>query len=154
MLIRGCLPADREPLASVVTSDQTFRADEVAVAFELIDAGLAGSSDYRLLASELNGRIAGYVCFGPTPMTRATWDLYWVVVDASARGQGVAPALLVAMEDAIRTAGGKHIRVETSETEGYGAARRLYAKLGYPEPVRLEDFYAPGDALLTYYKPV
>ena len=96
----------------------------------------------------------GYVCFGPTPMTRATWDLYWVVVDASARGRGVARALIAAMETDLAARGGGNVRVETSESEGYGAARTLYARLGYPEAARLADFYAPGDALLVYYKRI
>jgi hypothetical protein len=27
----------------------------------------------------------GYVCFGHTPMTRHTYDLYWIVVDPGHR---------------------------------------------------------------------
>jgi ribosomal protein S18 acetylase RimI-like enzyme len=56
------------------------------------------------------------------------------------------------MEAVLRGRGGGNVRVETSETEGYGAARALYQRLGYPEVARLTDFYSPGDALLTYYK--
>ena len=154
MTIRRAVPADRAALGAALASDATFGPEEVAVALELIDGSLAGSVDYELLVAEIGGRVIGYVCFGPTPMTRATWDLYWVVVDASARGKGVAGALIGAMEDVLAGRGGGHVRVETSETEGYGAARRLYAKLGYPEAARLDDFYAPGDALLVYYKRV
>ena len=75
-------------------------------------------------------------------------------VDGRAQAEVVAGALVAAMEDAVRGAGGGHIRVETSETEGYGAARRLYEKLGYPLAARMRDFYGPGDALLVYYKDV
>jgi ribosomal protein S18 acetylase RimI-like enzyme len=152
--IRRAVAADRGALAAALRSDATFSPDEIAVALELIDGALAGSADYELLVAELAGKVIGYVCFGPTPMTRATWDLYWIVVDGSARGKGVAGSLIRAMEDVLAGRGGGHVRVETSETEGYGAARRLYAKLGYPEAARLDDFYAPGDALLIYYKRV
>ena len=154
VIIRRAAPADRPALAAALASDGTFRDDEVAVALELVDASLAGSVDYELLVAELDGEAAGYVCFGPTPMTRATFDLYWVVVHAAARGRGIAVALVRAMEDALAGRGGGQVRVETSETEGYGAARRLYEKLGYPEQARFDDFYAPGDALLVYYKRV
>jgi ribosomal protein S18 acetylase RimI-like enzyme len=154
VIVRRAGPADRDALAGALRSDATFRPDEVAVALELIDGALAGGPDYELLVADVAGHVVGYVCYGPTPMTRATWDLYWVVVDAAARGKGVAGALIRAMESDLASRGGGHVRVETSETEGYGAARRLYAKLDYPEAARLADFYAPGDALLIYYKRI
>jgi hypothetical protein len=56
------------------------------------------------------------------------------------------------MEGELRATGGGAVRVETSETESYGAARALYARAGYPMAAKLEDFYAPGDALIIYYK--
>lgn len=154
MTIRRAARGDRDALAAVVRSDTTFKPEEIEVALELIDASLAGSADYELRVAEDGGRVIGYVCFGPTPMTRATWDLYWVVVDRAARGRGVAAALIAAMESELAGRGGGHVRVETSETDGYGAARKLYARLGYPEAARLTDFYEPGDALLIYYKRV
>ncbi len=154
MIIRRAAAGDRGALVAALGSDATFTADEVAVAVELIDLALGGSPDYELRVAELDGRVVGYICFGPTPMTRSTWDLYWVVVDASARGRGVARALIAAMEADLAARGGGNVRVETSESEGYGAARTLYARLGYPEAARLADFYAPGDALLVYYKRV
>jgi ribosomal protein S18 acetylase RimI-like enzyme len=156
-MIRAGRAGDRQGLAAVIGSDQTFKPDEVAVALELVDAALAGSTDYLLLVAAADGddaAVLGYLCYGRTPMTAATWDLYWVVVGVDARGRGLAGALVAAMEDAVRGAGGGHIRVETSETEGYGAARRLYEKLGYPLAARMRDFYGPGDALLVYYKDV
>jgi len=152
--VRRGRPADRDALEAVIRSDATFKPDEVAVALELVDAGLGGSSDYEIRVADADGAIAGYVCFGPTPMTRTTYDLYWIVVDAGARGRGVAGALLAAMEDELRRTGGGNVRVETSETEAYGAARSLYARHGYPEVARLTDFYAPGDALIIYYKRI
>lgn len=152
--IRAALGSDRAALAAVISSDATFKPDEVAVALELVDASLAGSTDYALRVASDGGRVVGYICFGRTPMTAATWDLYWVVVHADARGQGLAGRLIDAMEGHVASTGGGHVRVETSETEGYGSARSLYEKRGYPEASRLVDFYGPGDALITYYKRI
>jgi ribosomal protein S18 acetylase RimI-like enzyme len=153
--VRPARPGDRDALVAAVRSDGTFRPDEVDVAIELIDAGLAGSRDYQLRVVEDDaGAVAGYLCFGSTPMTVATWDLYWVVVDASARGRGLAGVLIAAMEAELRAAGGGHVRVETSVGDGYGAARRLYERLGYPLAANLTDFYGPGDDLLVYYKRI
>jgi ribosomal protein S18 acetylase RimI-like enzyme len=150
--IRAVAAADRDALAAAIASDTTFKLEEVAVALELIDSAIASTNDYEVLVADDGSGACGYVCFGRTPMTERTYDLYWIVVHARMRGRGVARALVEAMEAELRRRGGGNVRVETSETEGYGAARALYARLGYPEKARLDDFYSPGDALITYYK--
>lgn len=152
MNVRALAAADREAIAGVIASDQTFKPDEVAVALELVDLAIAGSSDYEVrVAADADG-VCGYICFGRTPMTERTYDLYWIVVHARTRGKGVARLLVGAMEAEVRSRGGGQIRVETSATDGYGTAQAVYARLGYPEASRLPDFYSPGDALITYYK--
>lgn len=152
-VVRAATAEDRLGLCAVLQSDTTFKDDEREVALELIDAALESSRDYLLRVAELPGQpVAGYLCFGPTPMTASTWDLYWIVVHAAARGRGVAAALIAAMEAELRALGGKAVRVETSETEGYGAARKLYDRLGYPVAAVLTDFYRDGDSLIIYYK--
>ena len=152
--VRPARAEDRPAILAAIGSDATFHAGEIAVATELVDAGLDGDGDYLLRVAFADGDVAGYVCFGRTPMTRATYDLYWIVTHAAARGRGVARALLAAVEREVAAAGGGQIRVETSETEGYGAARALYERAGYPLAATFADFYAPGDALLVYYKRV
>jgi ribosomal protein S18 acetylase RimI-like enzyme len=157
MKIRPVTASDRRGLEAVLRSDATFRADEIAVALELIDAAIARTDDYRVDVATLAGvpgltaEVAGYVCYGPTPMTAGTYDLYWLVTHQAARGKGVAGALLAHMERAL-AGRATAIRVETSEQESHGAARRLYARHDYPEVARLADFYGPGDALVLYYK--
>lgn len=105
-----------------------------------------------MLLCEREGAVIGYVCYGPTPMTEGTWDLYWLATDPAHRGQGVAGALCAAMDDDLRTQGGRLVRVETSSTEGYGAAQRFYERHGYPEAARIADFYRPGDDLIILMK--
>lgn len=151
--VRPLAAGDRAPLEAALRSDATFRDDEIAVALELIDEALGDpSSDYWIRVAEIGGEIAGYICFGPTPMTEAAYDLYWLVTAAAFRGRGVARALVTAVERELGDRGAGGIRVETSDSEGYGAARRLYERLGYPVAGRLVDFYRPGDDLLIYYK--
>jgi ribosomal protein S18 acetylase RimI-like enzyme len=153
---------ERELLEAALRSDQTFLEEEIAVALELIDSALeprdhdpeqALDRDYTVLVADLLGfPVAGYICFGRTPMTEATWDLYWVVTHAEARGRGVARALIRAMERELVRRGARAIRVETSQKESHEAARRLYDRLGYPEQARFPDFYRVGDDLIVYYK--
>lgn len=105
-----------------------------------------------MLVADCDGRLAGYICYGPTPMTAGTWDLYWIVTHAEMRGRGVARALVEQMESEVRALGAEQVRVETSQTEGYGAAHGFYERLRYPVVARFPDFYKPGDDLLVMYK--
>jgi ribosomal protein S18 acetylase RimI-like enzyme len=132
--------------------DGLFTAEEVSVALELIDDAARDREGYRALVAEEAGRVVGYVCYGLTPMTDATWDLYWLVVHPAERGRGVARALVAAMEAELRALGGRQVRVETSQLDQYGAARACYERLNYPVVARLPDFYRPGDDLLIMLK--
>lgn len=152
--IRALRPDDRPYLLEALRSDDTFNQEEVSVALELIDNALErGQHDYSVRVADLDTRpAAGYICFGRTPMTAATYDLYWVVTHAHARGRGVASALVRGMEEELRQLRARSVRVETSVKESYGAARSLYDRLGYPVLARFPDFYRVGDDLIVYYK--
>lgn len=154
--IRPVRTDDRGALEAALRSDETFHEEEVKVALELVDDAIGGSDDYGILVAALDAddgeRVAGYICYGPTPMTAGTYDLYWVVTHVDARGRGVAGTLVEAMEEDLRKRDGKGIRVETSQLDGYEAARRLYDGRGYEERGRLPDFYRHGDDLIIYYK--
>lgn len=152
--LRSLEPTDRPVLEGILRSDGTFRDDEVDVALELVDDALANAeSDYWFRIAVRDGQAAGYICFGPTPMTACTYDLYWIVVHAEHRGHGIARALIEDMEAALLAKGPRaQIRVETSQSEGYGAARKLYENLGYPETARFANFYSAGDDLIVFYK--
>lgn len=158
--LRGLESTDRAALEAALRSDQTFRDDEIAVALELIDDALGNqASDYwfRLVVEpEADGgdaaAVLGYICYGPTPMTESSYDLYWIVVHAGARGRGVARMLIQAMEADLGERGASGIRIETSHLESYGAARRVYERHEYAEVGRIPDFYRPGDDLVTFYK--
>lgn len=154
MRIRAIERRDRDGVEAALRSDGTFRPDEIAVALELVDDALADpASDYWFrIADPGDGTVAGYICYGPTPMTASTYDLYWIVTHAEARGAGVASGLIRAMEEDLRARAATAVRIETSKLDSYGAARRLYQRLGYPEACRLTDFYRAGDDLIVYYK--
>jgi len=154
--IRPLQLRDRAPLHQLLTKDGLFTREEIAVALELLDGALADpGGEYRVLVAELAGEnfpLAGYVCYGPTPMTDGTWDLYWIVTHPEARKSGVARALVGRMEAELRALGARLVRVETSRLDGYGAARAFYERLGYPVAAVISDFYRPGDDLLVICK--
>src|SRR4051812_30995032 len=123
MRIRSPSLPDREALIEIISQGGTFRPDEVSCAIELLDAALAradGNTYEALVAEDPAGLLVAYTCFGQTPMTDGTFDLYWLVVGAAARGQGVGRALLTATEEHLRLRGVRTVRVETSSLEGQG----------------------------------
>jgi ribosomal protein S18 acetylase RimI-like enzyme len=151
--LRALQPSDRAALVELIEGDALFTPAEVQVALELIDDALAEpGEEYLVLVAEHAGKLAGYVCYGPTPMTEGTWDLYWIVTHRDARGRGVARALVMRMEHEIRARGARLVRVETSHLDGYGAAHAFYTRLQYPVAARVRDFYKPGDDLLILVK--
>jgi GNAT superfamily N-acetyltransferase len=127
----------------------------VSCALELLAAVLdppeGNTYEARILVDETDQPLA-YGCFGLTPMTDATYDLYWLVTSAERRGQGLGATLLARIEGELRERGGRTIRVETSSLEGQGGARRFYLRAGYQEVGLVPDFYRPGDDLVTLAK--
>jgi ribosomal protein S18 acetylase RimI-like enzyme len=125
----------------------------VDCALELIDIALEGKSqDYQVLVAEKSSKVIGYICYGPTPMTEGTSDLYWIASDPAVRGQGVGATLVSAMEGDLRRRGRPIVRVETSAMEAYGPTRGFYAAMNYKEEARFRDFYKPGDDLIILAK--
>jgi ribosomal protein S18 acetylase RimI-like enzyme len=158
MNVRPVSPLDREALILLLQQTENFTQEERDVALELIDESIQHQdpSGYRCLVAtettEGTERLLGYICFGRTPMTEHTYDLYWIVVDSSRRRGGVGQQLLEGMETTMRTEGGRHIRVETSSQESYGSTQRFYERVGFHVAGTLPGFYTDDDDLVIYYK--
>ncbi len=92
----------------------------------------------------------GFACYGPRPLTRGTYDLYWIAVRRTAQGRGVGGALLQRVAQDVRALGGRMIVAETSGRPDYEPTRRFYETHGYVREATLSDFYGPGDDLVVY----
>jgi ribosomal protein S18 acetylase RimI-like enzyme len=144
--------AQRAPLERLTAAAGLFRPDEVAVAVELLDAALAGDEDYRFLGTYAGDQLVGYACWGPTPGTTGTYDLYWIVVDPAWRGKGLGSELLAVVEDRLAGERARLIVVETSSRGDYAPTRAFYERRGYARAATLPDYYAAGDDLVIYLK--
>ena len=139
--------ADRDGVRDLAAATGFFSAEEVAVAVELVEAHLAQgpASGYRFIFAERDGRLEGYVCFGPIPLTQSSVDLYWIAVRPDRQQAGLGRRLMDLAEARAREEGGTAIYVETSTRPQYEPTRVFYRSLGYRPVAEIPDFYAPGD---------
>ena len=154
-VLRPLSAADRAEVEALTCSSGGFRPDEVKVALEVFDAGHGvdrrRDPDYEFAGAELDGSLAGWACWGPTPCTVGGFDLYWIVVGKPWQGRGVGSALIEEMERRI-LGRARLVVVETSGRDDYLATRAFYQRRGYVPAARIADYYAPGDDLVTYVK--
>ena len=150
-LLRPVGPAQRARLEQITAATGLFRPAEVATAVELLDAALAGD-DYRFVGAYAGEELVGYACWGPTPGTLGTADLYWIVVDPGRQRGGVGTALLASVETELVTRAYRLVVVETSARPDYRSTRAFYERRGYRQVAAIPEYYAPGDDLLIYLK--
>jgi ribosomal protein S18 acetylase RimI-like enzyme len=145
---------DKPAVMIILQNTPQFTPSDVAVAGELIDIYLEDpvNSGYFILVAEVNTTILGYICYGPTPLTEGTWDVYWIAVDSKEQGKGIGKALLTSAESKIKESNGRLVLIETSSLPGYENTRRFYISQGYEIISRIPDFYTPGDDKITFLK--
>src|SRR4051812_16703979 len=159
--------AHRARIAGILDATRVFRSEEIDVALELFDetfprdahpltgAATAAAprndapptdSSYAFLgAFTPEDELVGYACYGPTPDTDRTWDLYWIAVDPTVQGTGGGTRLLTEVERRLEGLNARMLVVETSSRSDYAPTRRFYERHGYDEAARLRAFYGPGD---------
>lgn len=152
--VRKFTSQDRESVICILRDLKEFEPFEVDIAIELIDAYLkdAEKSGYYLAVVLYNDKVSGYICYGPTPLTRGTWDIYWIAVSKDVKYKGCGKALLKYAEDHIRTMSGRMIIIETSSRDIYESARKFYVRNGYKAVCCIDDFYSQGDSKILFLK--
>lgn len=156
--IRALQETDWEAVDKILLATGMFNSAEIEVADELLDIFLhkLGQKDYQIhvaIAAD-DRQVCGYVCFGPTPATQSTFDLYWIAVAPGKQGHGIGRQLLHFTENECRKQGGKLLIIETSSVELYHPTHAFYEKNGYRVEARIKDFYAPGDDRLIFTRRI
>jgi len=154
--VRELKGTDIPELKRILETTGAFTPPETDVALELLDIVLndPDQKDYEVAVAEIEGRPAGYVLFGPVPLTEGNYDLYWIAVDPACQGHGVGRRLMTHVEQAVGDRNGRMICLETSSQGSYRRTRQFYLDAGYREESRIVDFYRPGDDRLTYVKRI
>lgn len=156
LLLRPLAAEQRARIESLLRETGFFRDGEVATALEVLDSYFnQPDQDYSALgAFTPGGDLIGYVCYGLTPCTTGTYDLYWIAVAKGAQNAGAGTILLQEVERRLARADARLVIIETSSQPLYEPTRAFYVRRGYTEVARVPDFYAEGDDRVIFAKRI
>jgi len=143
-------------LRRLVAATRVFYPKERTIALELLQERLrlGPKSGYSFFFAERGGELVGYCAWGAVPLTRQSYDLYWIAVAPSCQGEGIGQELMALAERAVARRGGGGLYIETSSRDVYRRTRRFYRAAAYRQVARLPDFYAPGDHKVVFCKVI
>jgi GNAT superfamily N-acetyltransferase len=152
--VRPMTDEDKPAVIQMLRNIPEFKSAEIDVAEEVINSYLVDpiGSGYHIFVAEASSSIVGYICYGPTPLTEGTWDIYWLAVAPDKQSQGVGKALVNFADSKIKEKKGRLTLIETSSKPEYETTRLFYLAQGYEMACRIADFYAPGDDKLVFHK--
>jgi ribosomal protein S18 acetylase RimI-like enzyme len=155
LTIRKMTATDRPAVQEILVQTGMFTAAELDVAMELIDIFLErqDQKDYYIYVAENERKeVVGYVCYGPTPATEGTFDLYWIAVSPAHQQQGVGKKLLLFTEQEVVRQNGRMIIIETSSQAKYRPTQDFYLRNHYRVEAQIADFYRVGDDRMIFVK--
>jgi ribosomal protein S18 acetylase RimI-like enzyme len=153
-IIRNSTPADKSAILKIVADAKVFRPDEITIAAEVLECAVNTNphKDYESLTCEVNGQVAGWLCWGPASCSIGTYEIYWLVVAPQFQRMKIGKKLLEHAEILIRNRGGHLIVIETSSRSDYNAARNFYTRMGYLQAGSIPDFFTRNDNKVIYIK--
>lgn len=104
--IRPTIREDYNSIVNILKRTDHFTAEEIEVADELLNSyfDLSSQSGYWTFTA-VDEKVAGYVCYGPTPLTVGTYDIYWIAVDPELQGRRIGTESLTFAENDIEAQG-------------------------------------------------
>jgi GNAT superfamily N-acetyltransferase len=127
------------------------------VAIELAQENLSKGeekSGYIFIVVDTDDIPVAFACYGKTPCTADSFDLYWIATHQNRKGTGIGKLLMKKIEEDIKSLGGKNIWIETSSRPLYDPTRMFYLKSGCEIIAELPDFYGQNDNKLIFLKKV
>jgi ribosomal protein S18 acetylase RimI-like enzyme len=151
--VEASRPEDRSAIGGIARRSSVFSPEEEETVYELFDARWkSDDSGYEWLSARAGGALAGFACYGPTPLTEGAYDLYWICTDPDWTQRGIGRRLFAAIETEIRRRCGRLLMIWTSGAEAYLPAMRFYERMGCESSARIRDYYRPGEDMVVFVK--
>lgn len=152
-MMRTVVPADTPALVALSCSSGLFLPDEADAITGMMDEYHAtNASSGQMHVWDEGGTPVGVVYFAPRPFADRVWELLMIAVDGPRHRQGVGSKMLLAVEEAVRAAGGRLLLIETSSKSSFERTRLFYRKHGYAEVAHIPDYFADGDGKASFVK--
>ncbi len=152
-LSEGIRREDTKRLEEILISTGYFYDFEIRTALELayetISSSMEKSGYYWFKVTEGN-EVLAFANYGKNEFSTHSWELYWIAVHQDFRNRKIGKALLKAIEEKVKQAGGKILWIETSGRPLYAPTEEFYKRNGYELQASLKDFYGPGDPKQIY----
>ncbi len=152
--IRPVVPADTPSLVALSGSSGLFKTEELDAIQEMLDdyhsTKIGGG--HQILTYDESGTLLGIAYFCPKEFTDRVWELLMIAVDAARHRQGIGSRMLLAVEEAIKTANGRLLLIETSDKSSFERTRQFYRKQGYSEVSRIPDYFTDGEGKASFTK--
>ena len=153
--LRNLKPKDCPILERLLSRITIFEKDDVTLAMELVYHSVdhPDQKDYSFFISTDEDDIpVGYACYGPTPLTQGTFDLYWIAVDPAYAGLGIGTLLLAAVEEEVKQRRARMLIIDTSSAPSYAMTRQFYLKNHYTLTETIPDYFRDGEDRVTFIK--
>tara|TARA_R110001583_G_scaffold109032_3_gene257697 strand:+ start:788 stop:1264 length:477 start_codon:yes stop_codon:yes gene_type:complete len=147
------IESDIQAVRDILNSTGFFYDFEVDVAVELAQENFEKGeekSGYFFTIVEVEGKTVAFSCYGKTPCTAASFDLYWIAVHQNQKGKGIGKKLLKMLEIHVAKLGGKNIWIETAGRPLYNPTRKFYENYGCELVAELPEFYGENDSKVIY----
>ncbi|MBK5208140.1 MAG: GNAT family N-acetyltransferase [Flavobacteriaceae bacterium] len=137
----------------ILNSTGFFYDFEVEIAAELAQENFAKGeelSGYIFIIVEKDRKPVAFACYGKTPCTADSFDLYWIAVHQNQKGSGIGKILMKMIEEDVKKLGGKNIWIETAGRILYNPTRKFYENYGCELIAELPEFYGKDDSKIIY----
>ena len=152
-MIRSMQKSDRKLLTKILRSTNAFSNEEIESAIEqmdlYLDHGKKSGYNFVVVESEdLSG--VGFMSYGPAPLTKGVYHLYWIAVTPRAQHHGYGREMMKWLISRLKVFPVRMLLVETSSLAKYLPARKFYRSLGFRMVSRLPNYYRDGDDLIFF----
>src|SRR3972149_1461301 len=101
-MLRRLKKEDISDIKNILETSNNFSTEEIDCAIDMINTYFATKDDCEFLCYEHEQRVVAYTCYGPTPLTDGTFDLYWICVSPDFQNKGIGSELLDGVEKDIK----------------------------------------------------
>ena len=146
--IRRMTVADRIQVFNLLQLSGTHTIPEIEELMSMVDTYLfdRGQEKYLVfVANDQEGRVRGYVCFGPQPTTAGTYELYHLEGIPGCELARTRQLLFEFVESRVSGERGRLLVTQFTSRPDFDELRTFYLNNDFCEAARIKDYYGEGN---------